>query len=68
MSPFILVENFKANAGYGVIVSNAFGPPGVLSARANLALLPDFDGYDLPVLREGGCPPNALESTRNLES
>lgn len=44
----LTVGPVRANAGYTVLVTNLFGPPGVLSTRANLTVLPDTDGDGLP--------------------
>ena len=45
---FLSVSNLQVSAGYTVQVTNIFGPPGVLSARANLTVLADADHDGLP--------------------
>jgi hypothetical protein len=45
---FLSISNIRANVNYSVIASNDFGPPGVLSSRANLTVLTDTDGDGLP--------------------
>jgi len=45
---FLTLSNVAASAGYTVQVTNIFGPPGVLSTRANLTVLADADHDGLP--------------------
>jgi hypothetical protein len=45
---FLTLSNVQASAGYTAQVTNIFGPPGVLSARANLTVLADADHDGLP--------------------
>jgi hypothetical protein len=45
---FLTLSNVQTSASYTVQVSNLFGPPGVISARATLTVLTDADGDGLP--------------------
>lgn len=45
---FFTVSNVQTSVGYTVQITNLFGAPGVLSARANLTVLADADGDGLP--------------------
>jgi hypothetical protein len=45
---FLTLSNVRISAGYTVQVTNLFGPPGVISARATLTVLADADGDGLP--------------------
>ena len=45
---FLTISNVQTSVGYTVQVTNIFGPPGVISPRANLTVLTDADHDGLP--------------------